>query len=65
MLIVWRRLASQVMERGATMTEYAIMVGLVALVSILVVGALGMDVFGQFDGAQSAFNGTGPGTPTP
>ena len=39
-------------QEGATMVEYAIMVGLIAVVSILVVTAIGLDVkrvFGIID----------------
>jgi len=39
-------------DEGATMVEYGIMVALIAVVSVLVVGALGLDVFGAFDSAQ-------------
>jgi Flp pilus assembly pilin Flp len=52
-------------ERGATMVEYSLVVVLIGVVSLLVVGALGTDVFGQFDGAQSAYPGAVPGGPTP
>ena len=52
-------------ERGATMVEYSLVVVLIGVVSMLVVGALGTDVFGQFDGAQSAYPGAAPGGPTP
>ena len=53
-------------ERGATMVEYGIVVALIAVVSILVVGALGVDVFNAFDAGQSNINpGAGPTPPTP
>ena len=52
-------------EWGATMVEYSLAVGLIAILSILVVGALGVDVFGQFDGAQASFTDPMPGAPTP
>lgn len=56
------RLAS---EEGATMVEYGIMVALIAVVSVLVVGALGVDVFGAFNTAQQEVGpGTGPLPPT-
>ena len=52
-------------DEGATMVEYGIMVALIAVVSVLVVGALGVDVFGAFDSAQQNIGpGTGPVTPT-
>ncbi len=57
--------ASMAAERGATMMEYGIVVALIALVSILVVTAVGLDVFGQFDMAQSSFDGPGPTPATP
>jgi len=53
-------------ENGATMVEYGIVVALIAVVSILVVGALGVDVFNAFDQSQSNLNpGAGPTPPTP
>jgi len=50
-------------ERGATMVEYGIIVALIAVVSILVVGAVGLDVFGAFDSTQA--NITTPPAPCP
>lgn len=50
-------------EEGATMVEYGIMVALIAVVSILVITALGLDVFGAFDTAQSNISST-PGPKT-
>jgi len=48
------------------MVEYGIVVALIATVSILVVGVLGVDVFGSFDQGQSSFDSTpGPTPPTP
>jgi Flp pilus assembly pilin Flp len=48
-------------ERGATMVEYGIIVSLIAVVSILVIGALGLDVFGAFNSAED--NMPAPGGP--
>jgi Flp pilus assembly pilin Flp len=48
-------------ERGATMVEYGIVVSLIAVVSILVIGALGVDVFGAFNSAED--NMPTPGGP--
>ncbi|MGI9648243.1 MAG: Flp family type IVb pilin [Acidimicrobiia bacterium] len=45
-------------DEGATMVEYGIMVALIAVVSILVVTALGVDVFNAFDTAQSNISTT-------
>jgi Flp pilus assembly pilin Flp len=52
-------------ERGATMVEYGLVVVLIGIVSLFVVSALGMDVFGSLDMAQNSFNGPGAGAPTP
>ena len=52
-------------DEGATMVEYGIMVALIAVVSVLVVGALGIDVFSAFDSAQSNIgSGTAPLPPS-
>ena len=48
-------------EEGATMVEYAIMVALIAVVSILVVTALGGKVASNFDKTQQSM----PAPPTP
>ena len=40
------------------MVEYAIMVALIASVSILVIGFLGIDVFDAFQDAETKFDGT-------
>ena len=52
-------------DEGATMVEYGIMVALIAVVSILVVTALGVDVFRAFDTAQDKIStGSGPKAPS-
>ena len=57
---------SKAAEKGATMVEYGIVVALIAVVSILVIGVLGVDVFNAFDQSQSNLNpGAGPTPPTP
>lgn len=43
------------------MVEYAIMVALIASVSILVIGFLGLDVFAAFQDAETKFDGTAGG----
>jgi pilus assembly protein Flp/PilA len=48
-------------QEGATMVEYAIMVALIAVISILVVTALGQKVASNFDKAQQEM----PDPPTP
>ena len=53
-------------DEGATMVEYGIMVALIAVVSVLVIGVLGVNVFAAFDTAQQNIDPTAtPGTPTP
>ena len=47
-------------DEGATMVEYGIMVALIAVVSIIVIGLLGVEVFGAFNTAQNEI-GPGPG----
>ncbi len=42
-------------ERGATMVEYAIIVGLLVVVSVAVIGFLGRDVFEQYQQAEELF----------
>jgi pilus assembly protein Flp/PilA len=53
-------------ERGATMVEYALMVGLIAVVSIAVVAALGTGVWNSFDQSNTGIqtNGGTPRAPT-
>jgi pilus assembly protein Flp/PilA len=48
-------------QEGATMVEYAIMVALIAVISILVVAALGQKVASNFDKTQQEM----PDPPTP
>ena len=43
-------------EEGATMVEYGIMVALIAVVSVLVIGVLGVDVFSAFSTAEANIN---------
>ena len=40
------------------MVEYGIMVALIAVVSVLVIGVLGVNVFGAFDTAQTHIDPT-------
>ena len=67
MLELWTNIqAARASEEGATMVEYGIVVALIAVVSILVIGALGVDVFNAFDQSQSNMDpGAGPTPPTP
>ncbi|GAA4806348.1 Flp family type IVb pilin [Nocardioides caeni] len=44
-------------ERGATAVEYGLLVALIAGVIILVVGFLGQDILGAFDGVENEING--------
>ncbi|MDH3606690.1 MAG: Flp family type IVb pilin [Acidimicrobiia bacterium] len=48
-------------DQGATMVEYAIMVALIAAVSILVIGFLGLDVLDAFSDAETKFDGSSGG----
>jgi pilus assembly protein Flp/PilA len=49
-------------DEGATMVEYALMVALIAVVSIAVVAALGTGVWNAFDETNTQIQTTG-GTP--
>jgi pilus assembly protein Flp/PilA len=49
-------------DEGATMVEYALMVALIAVVSIAVVAALGTGVWNAFDQTNTEIQTTG-GTP--
>ena len=53
-------------EEGATMVEYALMVALIAVVSIAVVAALGTQVWQAFDttNTEISANGGAPRPPT-
>ena len=53
------------LERGEAMVEYSLVVALIAVVSLFVVGALGMDVVGFFDAGQLGLPGSGPLPPGP
>jgi pilus assembly protein Flp/PilA len=50
-------------ERGASMVEYALLVALIAVISILAIQAVGTKVFTAYDTTQSNF--PAPGAPTP
>jgi pilus assembly protein Flp/PilA len=41
-------------ERGASMVEYALLVGLIAVVSVVIIGALGGTIEGIFSNANTA-----------
>ena len=45
-------------DAGATMVEYGIMVALIAVVSIIVIGLLGVDVWSAFNTAQDVISTT-------
>lgn len=51
-------------DDGATMVEYALMVALIAVVSIAVVAALGTGVWNAFDQSNTGIQSQG-GTPRP
>jgi Flp pilus assembly pilin Flp len=50
-------------ERGATMVEYGIIVALISIIAVLVITALGVDVFNAFNSAEN--NMPTPGGPLP
>jgi Flp pilus assembly pilin Flp len=52
-------------EKAQGLVEYALVVALIAVVSILVLKALGVDVFSALDTTQKNFTGSTPATPTP
>lgn len=45
------------MERGASLVEYALLVALIAIISITAVGKLGTTVSDQFSHIQDAIDG--------
>jgi len=50
-------------EEGATMVEYALMIGLIAVICLLVVAALGTRTAETFNSAQEQVAGSSPVTP--
>ena len=54
---------SRLDERGATMVEYGIIVALISIIAVLVVTALGLDVFNAFNSAEDGM--PAPGGPLP
>jgi Flp pilus assembly pilin Flp len=56
MIRMWTLFQSRA-ELGATMVEYGIVVALIAAVSILVIGFLGVDVFDAFQTAETNIDG--------
>ncbi len=51
-------------EEGQALVEYALILALISIVSILVLEALGLDIKGVFKTVETAVSGTG-GVPTP
>jgi pilus assembly protein Flp/PilA len=51
-------------EEGQAMVEYALILALISIVSILVLQALGLDIKGVFKTVETAVSGTGS-APTP
>jgi pilus assembly protein Flp/PilA len=51
-------------EEGQAMVEYALILALISIVSILVLEALGLDIKGVFQTVETAVSGTGS-APTP
>jgi pilus assembly protein Flp/PilA len=62
---VWVALRARLeREEGQAMVEYALILALISIVSILVLQALGLDIKGVFKTVETAVSGTG-GAPTP
>jgi pilus assembly protein Flp/PilA len=51
-------------QEGQAMVEYALILALISIVSILVLQALGLDIKGVFKTVETAVSGTGA-APTP
>ncbi len=51
-------------EEGQALVEYALILALISIVSILVLEALGLDIKGVFKTVETAVSGTG-GAPSP
>jgi pilus assembly protein Flp/PilA len=51
-------------EEGQALVEYALILALISIVSILVLQALGLDIKNVFKTVETAVSGTG-GAPTP
>ncbi len=49
-------------ERGASMVEYALLVGLIAVVAVVAVSLLGKGIAGLFSSANNCVGGLTPGT---
>ncbi len=49
-------------ERGASMVEYALLVGLIAVVAVVAVSLLGNGIAGLFSSANNCVGGLTPGT---
>lgn len=52
-------------QSGSALVEYALIVALIAVVSLLVIGAMGMEVFGFFNSGALGLPGSGPLPPSP
>jgi len=50
-------------EAGATLVEYGLLVGLISVVSLLVLAALGVQIFTAFDVAQQNIQDVEPEIP--
>jgi pilus assembly protein Flp/PilA len=62
---VWVALRARLeREEGQAMVEYALILALISIVSILVLQALGLDIKGVFKTVETAVSGTGS-APTP
>jgi Flp pilus assembly pilin Flp len=57
-------IANWAAERGAATIEYGVIVSLIAVVALLVVGAMGVEVFAFFDTVQFEIELPGPLRPS-
>jgi pilus assembly protein Flp/PilA len=55
-VIVTKEMQMSKQQRGATMVEYAIMVALIAIVSIAVISGVGQEVNNTFSGVNNALS---------
>jgi Flp pilus assembly pilin Flp len=50
-------------QDGASLVEYGLLVGLISVVSLLVIAAVGTHIFNAFDNAQQNIQASQPGVP--
>ena len=50
-------------QDGASLIEYGLLVGLISVLSLLVIAAVGTHIFNAFDNAQQNIQASQPGVP--